>query len=238
VPIHRWADGLATGVRTGVFQDLDLLAAEDLIGRRRELAAAVTYQRLGAVERVTVAEEQVAGCLGGPFAGRMGRGPGVEHAPRRDVYEEQQVVAAQHHGVDTGEVTGHRRLRPKEVRPGHRRGLPSRGDVAVAENLAHRRCTDAVTKPDELAVDPPVTSRRIVSGHLDHQSTDHRCGGWPPRASRRVGPVTGHPWAVPPQQGLRGDDPPVAKPARQRLGDRTQQSPVIVSDSRSRVLTS
>ncbi len=81
MPIHRSANGLATGERTGVFQDLDLLAAVDLIERRGELAAAVTYQRLAAVERVTVAEEQVGGCLGGPFAGRMGCDPGVEHAP-------------------------------------------------------------------------------------------------------------------------------------------------------------
>lgn len=116
--------------------------------------------------------------------------------------------------------------------------MRGRGDLVVAEDMPDRRCTDAVTEAGELAVDPPVAPRRIVGGHRHHEFTDDCRGRWPPRAPRRVGPVTRHPSAVPPQQGLGGDDPSLAESPWQRLRDRAQQSPVIVFDSRSQELAS
>jgi hypothetical protein len=43
---------------------------------------------------------------------------------------------------------------------------------------------------------------------------------------------------VPSQQRVRGDDPTQAEPAGQRLGDRAEQSPVVLSDGWFRVLAS
>lgn len=54
-----------------------------------------------------MAEEQVAGCLCGPGAGRVGGGAGVEDSAGGDVDEEQNVVAAKQGGVDGEEVAGH-----------------------------------------------------------------------------------------------------------------------------------
>ena len=54
-------------------EDLEAFGAEDLVEGVDELAASVTYERSGAGELVAVAEEQVAGGLGGPGAGRVWR---------------------------------------------------------------------------------------------------------------------------------------------------------------------
>ena len=54
---------------------------------------------------IGVAEEQVAGCLGGPSTGWVGGDAGEEYLAGGDVDEEQQVVAAKERCVDDGEVT-------------------------------------------------------------------------------------------------------------------------------------
>ena len=88
------------------FESLEAFGSEDLIERVNELAAAVTHERSGIGEPVGVAEEQVAGCLGGPRPGRVGGDPCEKDFAGGDVDEEQQVVAAQECGVDGGEVAG------------------------------------------------------------------------------------------------------------------------------------
>ena len=59
-------------------EDLEALRSEYLVERVDELAASVADQGPSRVEAVGVGEEQVAGCLGCPRTGRVGRGPGVE----------------------------------------------------------------------------------------------------------------------------------------------------------------
>lgn len=90
-----------------------------------------------------------------------------------------------------------------------------------------------MAEPDEFAMDPPVAPVRVLGRHLHDQLTDHRCRGRSPATSWPMGPVTGDPPAMPPQQRVRFDDPTATGPATQRLGDRSQQGPIAVVDRRS-----
>jgi len=64
---------------------------------------------------LVVAEEQVAGGLGGPGPGRVGGDTGVEHLPGGDVDEEQDVEPAEQGGVDGEEVAGDSGLKVQEL---------------------------------------------------------------------------------------------------------------------------
>ena len=76
-------------------------------------------RRSGIGESFWMAEEQVAGCLGGPRSGWVRGDSGVEDFACGDVDEEQQIVAAQECGVDGGEVAGDCSLGSEELGPGH-----------------------------------------------------------------------------------------------------------------------
>ena len=88
-------------------EDLEAFRSEYLIEGVDELAAVVTDERSCIGESVWIAEEQVAGRLGGPLPGRVGGNPGVEGFAVSDVDVEQQVVTAHQSGIDGGEVAGH-----------------------------------------------------------------------------------------------------------------------------------
>ncbi len=62
-----------------------------------------------------MAEEEVAGGLGGPRSGRVCGGAGVEDLAGGDVDEEQDVVGTEWGGVDGEEVAGDRGLGVEEL---------------------------------------------------------------------------------------------------------------------------
>jgi len=103
----------------GGLEDLEAFGSEDLVEAVDELAATVADQRASTVELVGVGEEEVAGGLGGPRAGRVGGGTGEEHFAGVHLDEEQDVVAAQECGIDGEEVTRDRGLGVQELGPGH-----------------------------------------------------------------------------------------------------------------------
>ena len=107
--------GVGDGCSDGGLEDLVAFSAEDLVEGVDELAAAVSDQCSGVGELISVAEEQVAGGLGGPGSGRVGGHSGKEHLSGGDVDEEQDVVAAEQGGVDGEEVAGDRGLGVKEL---------------------------------------------------------------------------------------------------------------------------
>ena len=71
-PIQRSAKVLAKGVRTGVLRSLKPSVRKISSKGVDELAAPIADECPGLGELVRVAEEEVAGCLGGPVAGRVG----------------------------------------------------------------------------------------------------------------------------------------------------------------------
>jgi hypothetical protein len=85
-----------------------------------------------------------------------------------------------------------------QVGPG-RRGCGI--NPGVMQDLPHRRGRDRVAELDELALYPPVTPRRIVRGHADHELADRsrrgRSAGTP---AARVVPLACDQAPVPGQQ--------------------------------------
>jgi len=67
------------GRADGGLEDLEAFGAEDLVECFDELAAAISNQRSRCRELVWVLEEEVAGGLGGPSSGGVGRHAGGEH---------------------------------------------------------------------------------------------------------------------------------------------------------------
>ena len=58
-----------------------------------------------------------------------------------------------------------------------------------------------MAEADQLALDSSVAPGGILAGHLQHQGSDLRCGGWSAWSSVRVGPAVGDELGVPAQQG-------------------------------------
>ncbi len=232
MPIHRSANVLATGVRTGVLEDLEAFGAEDLVEAVDELAAAVTYQSLGVGELVAVADEQVAGCLCGPGAGRVGGDAGVDHLSGVDVDEEQDVVAAQERGVDGEEVAGDRGLGVEELGPGHVGSVGGRGRCPSGlEDLPDGGLGDLVAKSGEFAVYAAVSPCWVVWGETHDQLAELDGGGWPSgSASGWLCPVSGDAFAVPAEQCLWCDDPVLSHRLGKGCCDRSEQGSVVLGD--------
>ncbi len=78
----------------GCLEDPESFGSEDLVQGVDDLATPVSDERPRVGELVGMVEEEVAGCLGGPGAGRVRGAAGEVHLAGRDIDEEQQVVAA------------------------------------------------------------------------------------------------------------------------------------------------
>ena len=87
-------EGVGDRCPDGRLEDLEAFGPADLVEGVNELASAIADQCPSSVEFGAVAHEEVSGCLGGPGAGGVGGGAGVEHLAGVDVDEEQDVVAA------------------------------------------------------------------------------------------------------------------------------------------------
>jgi hypothetical protein len=103
VPMKRSAIAFARGARTGVRMmrrsapvNTASKAAVNLLSRSR-----IKNRLLGAVAEL---HQQVAGLLSYPVPGRVGGNPGQVHAATVVLDHDQDVEAAQEHGVDVREV--------------------------------------------------------------------------------------------------------------------------------------
>jgi hypothetical protein len=111
--------------------------------------------------------DQVAGLLGDPGAGRAGGDPGDVHAAAAVFDHDQDVEAAQEHGVDVGEIDREDGvgLRGEELAPG-RTGPAGRGiESGVLQDLPYGGGGDGVAEADQFAVDSSVAPARILAGH-------------------------------------------------------------------------
>jgi hypothetical protein len=214
--VRHWGPGRG-------LEDFEAFGSEDLVEGVDELAASVADQRAGIGELVGVFEEQVAGGLGGPGAGRIRGETSEDHLARLDLDEEEDVVAAKGGGVDGEEVTCVGCLGAQELGPSLFGAFRCGVDVVVFEDLLHGRLGDLVAEADEFAVYPPVSPRRVLSGETHNQPAQldrswrsaDALAGW-------VGPVSGDSSSVPAQQGLGRDDPALAQSAGECRGDRSE----------------
>jgi hypothetical protein len=111
--------------------------------------------------------EQVAGLLGDPVSGGVGGDSGEVHAATVVLDDEENVEAAQEHGVDVGEVDGEDgvSLRGQELAPG--RAGPRRGgvDIRGLEDRLDGGGGNVVAESDEFALDAAVPPAGILPGH-------------------------------------------------------------------------
>jgi hypothetical protein len=88
------SEGVGDWCSHGGLEDLEAFGSEDLVEGLDELAASVSYQ-CSWIRQGGVAEEQVAGGLGGPGARRIRGETREEHLAGVDVDEDHAMVLAQ-----------------------------------------------------------------------------------------------------------------------------------------------
>src|SRR3954462_9568687 len=80
------------------------------------------------------------------------------------------------------------------------------GGFRWCEDAPNRRGADAVTKLDQLALDPRVAPERVLPRHPHHQGGEDVVDGWP-SGPVGVGPSSANEAAMPAQDRARGDQP-------------------------------
>ena len=86
--------------------DLDAFGAEHGIEHGGELAVSVPDQVLEPAGPIAEIHDEVPGALGHPRPVRVGGDPEQPGPPGGELHDEEQVEAAEQHGVDVGEVAG------------------------------------------------------------------------------------------------------------------------------------
>jgi hypothetical protein len=162
LPTQRADPALGDGVRAWCpnwgADDGDVGAGEHGVESGGELGISVADQEpelLGAVAEV---HQQVAGLLGDPGAGGMGRDPAEVHPAAAVLDFHQDVEAAQENGVNVSEVDREDRLglRGQELAPG--RSAPSRSRIkaGLLEDRPDGGRGDLVAEAKQLAMDASV----------------------------------------------------------------------------------
>jgi hypothetical protein len=199
--MKRSAIAFARGARDRSTDDPDVGIGEDRVERGGELAVPVAEQEPEPVGALVEVHQQVAGLLGDPGAGGVGGDPRDVHTAASVLDHEQDVEAAQKHGVDVGEVDrqDRRGLRGQELSPGRPssswRGIES----CVLLDPSDSRGGHGMAEADQLTVNPSVAPAGILAGHPQHEGSDRRWGGWSAWRSVGVGPAAGDELVVPAQ---------------------------------------
>jgi hypothetical protein len=154
-------------------EDLDALGAEDHIEAVGELRVPVADEEPELPEVAGQLHQQVAGLLGCPCAGRVGRHPKEVDAAAGDLDDEQDVQAFEQHRVDVKEVAcqhavglGGQEPPPSEIRTA-RRGI----DADAFQQQPYGAWRDRVAKLGEFAVDPAIPPGRVLPSHPDDQTS-------------------------------------------------------------------
>jgi hypothetical protein len=200
--MKRSVIAFARGARIGVRMIRISAPNEDRVERGGEFAVPVADQEPEPVRAIAEVHQQVAGLLRDPGAGGVGGDPGDVHAATVVLDYDEDVEAAQEHGIDVGEVDREDRvgLRGEELSPG-RTGPSGRGiETCVLQDRPDGRSGHGMAESDQLTLNPSVAPAGILAGYLQHEGSDRRCGGWSAWSSVRVGPPSGDELGVPAQQ--------------------------------------
>jgi hypothetical protein len=143
---------------------LDALVGENLIESGGELGVTVPDEEPERLDPVAEIHDEVAGLLGGPGSGRIGRHAQDVHAPSVHLHDEQDVQPLQHDRVHTEEVASQQTvgLSAQERPPGRIHSSRCRTPPAAPQDPPHGRFTDPVTEPDQLAVHTSVAPVGIL----------------------------------------------------------------------------
>lgn len=133
---------------------------------------------------------------------------GDMHAPRTVFEKHPRVQTLAEHGVDVEEVRRDDALRPRgqKLPPGRTASPQCRIDARAVQYLPDRRGAQAMTKPSQLAMDPPMSPLRILSGKPEHERPDRSLSGRTPSLpTRGLVPLPGHEPTMPAEQRPRSN---------------------------------
>jgi hypothetical protein len=97
-------------------------------------------------------------------------------------------------------------LRVQKLTPGRAASPRCRIDAHAVQDLADRRGAQVMTKPNQLAMDPPMSPPRILPGKPERERPDRSLSwGTPSPPTRGVDPLPGHEPAMPAEQRPRSN---------------------------------
>jgi hypothetical protein len=201
--------------------DLDPLAAEDLVEGAAELRVAIVDQEAWRRGSVGEGPRQLAGLLRDPgVAWMLGAARDVDPAATQ-LDEEEDVEPCREDGVDGEEVAREhaRGLAADELAPGDAGSLASGSEPCFAQELADRRRRDAESERPELARDPLVAPATVLARESEDQLADLTADRRSPGARRWIGPAPRH---------------EVAMPAHERLGRDEERTPALAREQPAR----
>src|ERR1039458_6055795 len=205
---HPLADGVRPGSTDGGLHDSDAIGSENLVEGPWELGVTIPDQELDRRRPLGQLVAEVRSLLGAPGGDRAGRDACHPDDPGVHLDEHEHVEAAQQHGVDAEEVTGHDALGlgTEELRPGRTRAPGCRVEPVALEDRPHRRGADGDAHGHELPVDPSVAPRRVLFRQSQDQGDSAGEYPWPPWASMRIRPPAADELSVPAKQGVGLDE--------------------------------
>ncbi len=208
---------------------LDTGAGQDCGEGPGELPGRVADQEPEARSAISEIHQEIADLLCCPWPVRVRGDPGDVDMAAAGLDDEEAVQALERdRAVHVEEVGGeHRRgLHVQELPPG-RIGVPPRrrGYLQVLEDPPDRRCANAVTELEQLALDPLVPPAVVLDSEpLDQRG--HLGADWRSTRPVRIRPLPGDQAAVPPKNGAGRDQPVCPQPPRQEPDQRGEDRSV------------
>lgn len=149
--------------------------------------------------------------------------------PAAQLDEHEDVQSPEPGGLDGAAVAGDDaiRVRAEELGPGWAGPSWGRPRSGRSEQGPDRRCADADPELPELPSDPDTTPSGVLPGEPEDERTDRRIDRWPAGAAGpAVRPLPPHEFAVPAEEGRRGDEEGDPALTRDRATGRREQDPV------------
>ncbi len=186
----------------------DAHIGQDGVERRGELTGPVSDEEPELGEAIIEIHGQVADLLGGPPAVWIRGGAQHVHGPVADLQDEEHVDPREGDcAVYVEEVTRQhgRRLGAEELSPG-RVGVPDRRwrDPQPLQDAADRRCPNAMTELEQLALNSLISPAGVLPGHALDQHGQGVLDRWTAEAVG-IGPFLGDEVTMPAQDCARRD---------------------------------
>jgi hypothetical protein len=158
-------------------RDLDHIEAfggEDGIEGGGELGVPVADQEAERADPLTQIHHQITGGLGSPDRGRMSGHPEQVHPAGADLHHKQDVESAQRDGIESEEIGGQqpRGLSTQEDVPSGVCSAWCWPEAGGGQDAADRALAQAMSQPDQFALDTTMAPGRILLRHAQHQVTD------------------------------------------------------------------
>ena len=213
----------------------DPLGAEDLVEAAPELAVAIADQEPGLHPVVGELHKHIPRLLGHPLAVWTRRDPSEPNAARPQLDEKQDVKTLQKERVNSQEIAlqDARRLLAQELSPAQLKPLRGWLDPCLPQDRPNRARGELDPEPDQLPLNPPVASARILARKPHHELTDLGRRRRPTGPPTRIRPTACDELPVPAQKRGRRHEERRPRPSWQNSTERSQQRPISLTQLRT-----